>query len=257
MTLQQLLNIPLPIIQAPMAGVQDHALAAAVSEVGGLGSLPCATIGPEEMRRQMIALRGKTSGPFNVNFFCHAEPGVDEGRAAGWRSVLAPYFAEFGVDASSIVAGPQRLPFNHDAADVVCELKPAVVSFHFGLPSAELLERVRGCGAKILSTATNVAEATWLEARGVDAIIAQGSEAGGHRGIFLSKDLNTQCGTLALVPQVVAAVKVPVIAAGGIADARGGGGGDGAGGGGGAGGDGLFALHGGDDGCTASCGTEE
>ncbi|HQR09381.1 MAG TPA: nitronate monooxygenase, partial [Gemmatales bacterium] len=221
MTLQQLLNIPLPIIQAPMAGVQDHVLAAAVSEAGGLGSLPCATIGPEEMRRQIIALRGKTSGPFNVNFFCHAEPGVDEGRAAAWRKLLAPYFAEFGVDINTVPAGPQRLPFNHDAADVVCALKPAVVSFHFGLPSAELLQRVRGCGAKILSTATNVAEAKWLEARGVDAIIAQGSEAGGHRGIFLSKDLNTQCGTLALVPQVVAAVKVPVIAAGGIADARG------------------------------------
>jgi len=220
-TLQQLLNIPLPIIQAPMAGVQDHALAAAVSEAGGLGSLPCATLSPEEMRRQLTLLRGKTSRPFNVNFFCHAEPGVDEGREAAWRKLLAPYFAEFEVDAKSIAAGPRRLPFNDEAADVVCEFKPAVVSFHFGLPSSELLERVRGCGAKILSTATNVVEAKWLEARGVDAIIAQGSEAGGHRGIFLSKDLNTQTGTLALVPQIVAAVKVPVIAAGGIADARG------------------------------------
>lgn len=220
-TLQQLFQIPLSIIQAPMAGVQDYTLAAAVSEAGGLGSLPCATLGPEEMRKQLLALRRQTSKPFNVNFFCHTMPQPDLKREAAWRAALAPYFAEFGIDANNIPAGPTRLPFNHDAADILCEVKPAVVSFHFGLPSSKLLERVRGCGAKILSTATTVAEAKWLEARGVDAIIAQGIEAGGHRGNFLSNDLNTQVGTLALVPQVVAAVKVPVIAAGGIADAKG------------------------------------
>ncbi|WP_202947284.1 NAD(P)H-dependent flavin oxidoreductase, partial [Zavarzinella formosa] len=221
MTFQQLFNVALPVIQAPMAGVQDGALAAAVSGAGGLGSLPCAMLAPEGIRKQWGAIRAKTSKPVNVNFFCHTMPAPDPEREAVWRAALAPYFAEFGIDPDTIPAGPGRLPFSHEAADVLDEIRPEVVSFHFGLPSPELLKRARRCGAKILSTATTVAEAKWLETRGVDAIIAQGSEAGGHRGNFLSDDLNTQTGTLALVPQVVAAVRVPVIAAGGIADARG------------------------------------
>src|SRR5204862_6161723 len=122
---------------------------------------------------------------------------------------------------NTVTGGPGRLPFGDEAADAVAELKPAVVSFHFGLPSEALLARVRNCGAKILSSATTVGEARWLEAHGVDAIIAQGIEAGGHRGSFLSEDLTLQPGTFALVPQIVDAVKVPVIAAGGIADSRG------------------------------------
>jgi len=156
-----------------------------------------------------------------VNFFCHVPPKPDAGREAAWRSALSPYFAELGIDPGAIAAGPGRAPFSAEAAGLLREFRPAVVSFHFGLPPADLLTLVRGFGAKIFSSATTVDEARWLEAHGVDGVIAQGLEAGGHRGIFLSEDLSTQVGTFALLPQVVAAVKVPVIAAGGIADAKG------------------------------------
>ena len=221
MTLQQLLGVDLPIIQAPMAGVQGSALAVAVSNAGGLGSLPCAMLGPEALRQELAAIAARTAKPYNVNFFCHAPPMADAVREAGWRAALAPYFAELGIDASAIPTGAGRRPFDDQAADLLAESRPAVVSFHFGLPAPALLARVRGWGARILCSATTVDEARWLEARGVDAVIAQGIEAGGHRGSFLSDDLYRQLGTFALVPQIAAAVKVPVIAAGGIADARG------------------------------------
>jgi nitronate monooxygenase len=221
MTLQQLLGIPLPIIQAPMAGVQGSALAVAVSNAGGLGSLPCAMLGLDGVRAELAAISRQTTAPFNANFFCHMPPAPDIEREREWRAALSPYFAEFGIDPEAVPASAGRLPFSHDAADLLAAFQPAVVSFHFGLPPADLLRRVRGWGAKILSSATTVEEARWLEAHGADAIIAQGVEAGGHRGIFLSDDLTTQVGTFALVPQIVQAVKVPVIAAGGIADARG------------------------------------
>jgi nitronate monooxygenase len=221
MTLQELLGIDLPIIQAPMAGVQGSELTVAVCNAGGLGSLPCAMLSLDAMRKELAAIRATTIKPFNVNFFCHAEPTPNAEKEAAWRAALAPYFAELGIDANAIPTGPARMPFNSEAADVLDEFRPAVVSFHFGLPSDDLLARVRNWGAKILSSATTVDEARWLEARGVDAIIAQGVEAGGHRGMFLSEDLNSQVGTLALVPQIVRTVKVPVIAAGGIADAKG------------------------------------
>jgi nitronate monooxygenase len=219
-TLQGLLGIELPIIQAPMAGVQGSALAVAVSGAGGLGSLPGAMLGPEQLRAELLVIAGQTARPFNVNFFCHPAPAPDAGREAQWRAVLAPYYAELGIDPGASPPAPIRAPFSDQAADVLAEFRPPVVSFHFGLPAPALLARVRGWGAKILSSATTVDEARWLEAHGVDAIIAQGIEAGGHRGSFLPADLEAQPGTLALVPQVVDAVKVPVIAAGGIADAR-------------------------------------
>jgi nitronate monooxygenase len=219
--LQSLLGIELPIIQAPMAGVQVSALAAAVSNAGGLGSLPCAMLSVDMMRAELTAIHAQTRKPFNVNFFCHAPPTPSAERDAAWRAALAPYYREFGIDAGTIGAGPGRAPFSAEAADALAEFKPAVVSFHFGLPAPELLARVKSWGAKILSSATTVAEARWLEAHGVDAIIAQGLEAGGHRGLFLSDDLTTQVGTLALVPQIIRQVRVPVIAAGGIADACG------------------------------------
>lgn len=219
--LQSLLGIELPIVQAPMAGVQASALAIAVSNAGGLGSLPCAMLTPASMRTELETLRAQTTRPFNVNFFCHSPPAIDAAREATWRAALASFHREFGIDAATIPAGPGRAPFSHEAADVLEPFRPAVVSFHFGLPSADLLTRVRGWGAKIMSSATTVDEARWLEAHGVDVVIAQGLEAGGHRGIFLSDDLTTQVGTFALLPQVVRAVKVPVIAAGGIADAQG------------------------------------
>jgi nitronate monooxygenase len=221
MTIQQLLDIKLPIIQAPMAGVQGSALAIAVSNAGALGSLPCAMLSLEAMLGELTAIRAKTNKPFNVNFFCHVPPAPSAEREAAWRAALAPYYDEYEIDAASIPAGPGRMPFSADAADVLAEFRPAVVSFHFGLPSAELLARVKAWGSKILSSATTVEEARWLEAHGVDAIIAQGIEAGGHRGIFLSDDLTSQVGTFALLPQLVRAVKLPVIAAGGIADAQG------------------------------------
>ncbi len=221
MTLQQLLGIELPIIQAPMAGVQGSALAVAVSNAGGLGSLPCAMLTPDAIRTELAAIKAQTAKPVNVNFFCHVPPAPSTEREALWRAALTPYFAEFGIDASTVPAGPGRAPFSTEAAQVLSQFKPAVVSFHFGLPSADLLARVRAWGSKIWSSATTLEEALWLEAHGVDAIIAQGLEAGGHRGIFLSEDLSTQVGTFALLPQVVRKVKVPVIAAGGIADANG------------------------------------
>jgi nitronate monooxygenase len=211
----------LPVIQAPMAGVQLGPLAVAVSNAGGLGSLPCAMLSPEQIRAELKAIQAATSRPYNVNFFCHTPPAADEKREAQWRALLGTYYREYGIDPGSIAAGPGRAPFSAEAADVLEEFRPAVVSFHFGLPSAGLLARVRRLGARILSSATTVDEARWLEAHGVDAVIAQGNEAGGHRGNFLSSDVTTQVGTLALLPQVVRAVKVPVIAAGGIADAQG------------------------------------
>jgi len=211
----------LPIIQAPMAGVQAGALAAAVSAAGGLGSLPCALLAPEAIAKEIGAITSRTANPYNVNFFCHTPPAPDAGREGEWRRVLAPYYREYDIDAESIPPGPGRAPFTDEAADALETFRPPIVSFHFGLPSAKLLARVKSWGSKVLASATTVEEARWLEAKGVDAVIAQGLEAGGHRGIFLSGDLTTQVGTLALLPQVVAAVRVPVVAAGGIADAKG------------------------------------
>jgi nitronate monooxygenase len=220
-TLQELLDIELPIIQAPMAGVQNSTLALAVSEAGGLGSLPCALLSLDSMRTELTTITAGTRRPFNVNFFCHPPLTHTAEREAAWRAALAPYYHEYGVDVAAVLAGPGRVPFQADAADVLEAFRPPVVSFHFGLPPAPLLARVRAWGSKILASATTVDEARWLEAQGVDAIIAQGLEAGGHRGSFLSDDLTRQAGTFALVPQVVQAVKLPVIAAGGIADAKG------------------------------------
>lgn len=204
-----------------MAGAQASAMAMAVSGAGGLGSLPCAMLDTSALRNELRAIASRTQQPINVNFFCHLVPVADAPREAAWREKLAPYYAEFGIDAAGIASGPGRAAFNESMAEVLEEFRPRVVSFHFGLPSDALLERVRRLGAKIMSSATTVTEALWLESKGVDAVIAQGLEAGGHRGIFLSDDLSTQVGTFALLPQIVKAVKVPVIAAGGIADAAG------------------------------------
>ena len=219
--IRDLFDIELPIIQAPMAGVQGSALAIAASNAGGLGSLPSATLSLDALRAELKAIASATSNPYNVNFFCHPAPDQNPERETEWRELLRPYYEEFGIDISTIPSGPGRAPFSHDAADVLSEFKPPIVSFHFGLPSPNLLQRVRAWGARVLSSATTVDEARWLEARGADAIIAQGVEAGGHRGIFLTADLTTQVGTFALVRQIAEAVRVPVIAAGGIADPEG------------------------------------
>ncbi len=220
--LTQLLGSRLPIIQAPMAGVQGSALALAVCKAGALGSLPCAMLSADALRAELTLLAERSSGaPWNLNFFAHQPPQPDAGREAAWRASLARLHAEYGIDPAAIPAGAGRTPFSDAIADLVEPFRPPVVSFHFGLPSPALMARVRGWGSKILSSATTVDEALWLQQQGVDAIIAQGLEAGGHRGHFLSDDLTAQMGSFALLPQVVRAVTVPVIAAGGIADAAG------------------------------------
>lgn len=205
-----------------MAGVQGSALAIAVSNAGGLGSLPCAMLDPSAIRAELEAIAAQTAHPYNVNFFCHRPPARDESREQAWRTVLNPYYEEFDIDPASIPAKPDdRAPFGPEVAAVLEAFKPPVVSFHFGLPSPELFARVKSWGTKILCSATTVDEAIRLERQGVDAVIAQGVEAGGHRGMFLSDELTTQVGTFALLPQVARAVQLPVIAAGGIADPAG------------------------------------
>jgi nitronate monooxygenase len=219
--LLDLLELDVPIIQAPMAGAQLSAMAIAVSQAGGLGSLPCAMLSPDQARREMETIRSATAKPYNVNFFCHRTPAPAPEREAHWRQRLAPYYTEMGLDPAALVHAASRAPFDEAMCAVVEDLAPAVVSFHFGLPNEPLLARVKKAGALVLASATTVEEATWLAARGCDAIIAQGLEAGGHRGLFLTGDLATQLPTIALVPLIVDAVSVPVIASGGIMDSRG------------------------------------
>jgi nitronate monooxygenase len=221
LSVNALLGTDIPLIQAPMAGVQGSALAIAVSNAGALGSLPAAMLTPEALRSELQALRAGTTRPFNVNFFCHTPPVPDAAREAAWRATLAPFYTEAGLDITAVPAGAGRVPFSAEAADLLEAFRPAVVSFHFGLPAPELVQRIKRWGAKVLSSATTVDEARWLESHGADAIIAQGLEAGGHRGMFLTDDVTTQVGTFALLPQIVRAVNVPVIAAGGIADGAG------------------------------------
>ena len=219
--LLDLIGIELPIVQAPMAGASGSEMAIATSEAGGLGSLPCAMLNVDKTRDEIATIQQRTSKPLNVNFFCNTPPEPDAARDAAWEERLAGFYAELGVQPPTTTAAAGRAPFDELKCEVVEKLKPRVVSFHFGLPSRTLLERVKACGSVVLSSATTVAEARWLEDNGCDAIIAQGAEAGGHRGMFLTRDIATQPGTFALVPQVVDAVKLPVIAAGGIADGRG------------------------------------
>jgi nitronate monooxygenase len=217
----ELFGIELPIIQAPMASCVFSEMVVAVSEAGGLGSLPCALLSLEQMRSELETIRRRTSRPIHVNFFCHTPPQVDATRERLWGQCLQRYYDELGLAQNTQVPSANRASFDDKMCDLVVEFHPEVVSFHFGLPEEKLVKRIRNTGAKIVSSATTVDEARWLEDRGCDAIIAQGYEAGGHRGIFLSEDVSTQAGTMALVPQVADAVKVPVIAAGGIGDARG------------------------------------
>ena len=216
-----LLGVRLPLIQAPMAGVQDAELALAVSAAGALGSLPCAMLGRDVLRQELQRIRAQAGAVVNINFFCHRPSAVDPQRAAQWRERLAPHYLRWNLDPAMPWPPATRAPFDAQVADLLTEFQPPVVSFHFGLPAPDLLARIRGWGGRILSSATTVAEGVWLQDHGVDAVIAQGLEAGGHRAMFLSDDLDTQLGTLALVPQRVRALRVPVIAAGGVADASG------------------------------------
>ena len=220
MAINSLLGTEFPIIQAPMAGVQDSALVIAVSNAGGLGSLPCAMLTPETLYAELTAIKSQTEKPFNVNFFCHTPPEPNIECELKWLEILQPYFKEFDINSADIKRGAGREPFSVKAADILEEFKPPVVSFHFGLPSNSLLSRVKDWGATILASATTIEEAKWLEKNGADAIIAQGIEAGGHRGMFLSNDLSTQIERFALVTRLIERVKLPVIAAGGISSAK-------------------------------------
>jgi nitronate monooxygenase len=216
-----LFGVELPILQAPMAGSSDAAMAIEVARAGGLGALACAMWSPDQVRAQLGIFRQQSARPVNLNFFTHRTPAADPQREAGWVQRLSGYYRELGLEPPALPAGPARLPFDAAYCELMEELRPQVVSFHFGLPDAALLRRVKNIGAKVIASATTVAEARRLEDGGCDAVIAQGVEAGGHRGMFLDSDIAAQVGTMALLPQVVDAVSVPVIAAGGIADARG------------------------------------
>jgi nitronate monooxygenase len=210
-----------PLLLAPMAGSGGAALAIAVARAGGLGSIPCASMSLETIESEVKAFRAATGARINLNFFAHAPVTPTEQATQRWLARLAPYFAEYGIDPSSLPKAGGRAPFDAAMCSLVESLRPEVVSFHFGLPADALLDRVKATGAVIIASATTVAEGRWLEAHGCDAVIAQGNEAGGHRGNFLTDDMATQPGTISLVPQLVDALKVPVIAAGGIVDGRG------------------------------------
>ena len=215
------LGVELPIVQAPMAGSSGVALAVAVARAGGLGSLPTAMLPAGLIEQQIDEFRQSVDAPVNLNFFCHREPDVSESELDAWSAMVSRYDDELGVDRAALPSAPARFAFGAEACQLIESRRPEVVSFHFGLPAPELVERVRGTGAVVMSSATTVAEAVWLEQHGCDVVIAQGAEAGGHRGMFLSDDVLSQPGTMALVPRVVDAVALPVIAAGGIADGRG------------------------------------
>src|SRR3954468_2810776 len=219
--LLDLFKTEFPIVLAPMAGVMDQDLVIAAAQGGALGSLPCAMIPVEKAREQISIVRQRVAAPINLNFFCHTPVAADPAREAGWKARLKPYYDELGLDPAAPVNAANRSPFDEAMCALVEEMKPEVVSFHFGLPDAALVRRVKAAGAIVMSSATIVKEAIWLEEHGADVIIAQGAEAGGHRGMFLTDNIAQQPGTFALVPQVVDAVRVPVIAAGGISDGRG------------------------------------
>jgi nitronate monooxygenase len=219
--LLDLFKIEVPIVQAPMAGVQDADIMIGAAQGGALASLPCAMISVEKAREQISIVRQRVSAPLNMNFFCHKAVEISGDQDARWRKRLAPYFRELGLDPDAVIPAANRAPFDAAMCELVEELKPDVVSFHFGLPDKALVKRVKDAGCLVMSSATIVREAVWLEQNGADVIIAQGAEAGGHRGMFLTESIANQPGTFALVPQVVDAVRVPVIAAGGIADGRG------------------------------------
>lgn len=217
-SLIDLLQIQHPIIQAPMAGASTPQMAAASANAGCIGSLGCAMMSAEVYTKTFQQTRTLTNGALNMNFFCHVEPKIDADKVQKIESILTPYYEELGIDEMP-KAVPTHFPFGGEVAEAVLVSSPNVISFHFGLPEQKYVEALKQKGVKILCSATTVAEAKDLEARGVDAIIAQGWEAGGHHGFYLENH-TAAIGTMALVPQLVDAVNIPIVAAGGIADGR-------------------------------------
>lgn len=213
------LKTELAIIQAPMAGVQNAKLAVAVCEAGGLGSLPCAMLSAELLKSELDYLSQHTDKPYNLNFFCHQTSDYTLAQQTAWHNLLTPYFDEFAVDVSQFTRNASRQPINQQIIDIIAPYTPAVVSFHFGLPSREIVSQIKAWGGTVLSSATTLDEARWLQANGADAVIAQGIEAGGHRAHFLSMDLSLQPTTAQLVRECVE-LDIPVIAAGGICTAE-------------------------------------
>jgi nitronate monooxygenase len=218
--LTRALNIDFPIIQAPMAGATTPAMAAAAANAGALGSLGCAMMGAEAMAEELRAAQAGTNRSLNVNFFVHDRPVPDEDLNAEVAARLAPWYDRLGAGAVKAPADTTPM-FDKALCEAVIACGPTVASFHFGLPEAALVERLKAAGILILSSATSAEEASWLEDHGADIIVAQGAEAGGHNGWFLPRRGADLTGTMALVPRVVDAVSVPVVAAGGIADGRG------------------------------------
>jgi len=216
-----LLSLDHPLFQAPMAGADSPALAIGVAQAGGLGALGAAMLSASDLRERFSQIRKATSKPINLNFFCHENPSPDLERENQWREKLKPYYVELGLNLDAIVDGPQRQPFNEEFCSLLEELKPGVVSFHFGFPEATLVKRLKNAGQVLMASASSIEEAKWLEERGCDVIIAQGLEAGGHQTMFLFDDLSKLQKTSDLVKQFVKAVKTPVVAAGGIGDAKG------------------------------------
>ena len=215
----ELLGIAHPIIQAPMAGSTTPAIVAAVSNAGGLGSLGCARDTGQSLRQRAGEIRRATNKPYNLNFFVHKNPPPDPDGVARMARRLKPYYDELGLGEAP---EPKQIypDFDDGIVDALLELRPPIVSFHYGMPDADAVAALKNVGSVIISSATTAEEARWLEDAGADAIIAQGYEAGGHRGTR-EPSTDTGLGGIALIPQVADAVKVPVIAAGGIADGRG------------------------------------
>ncbi len=216
------IGVVLPIVQAPMAGVSTPELAAAVSEAGGLGSIAVGAVDAAGARAMIDTTRAGTRKPFNVNVFCHKPATPDRARESAWLGALRPAFARFGK-APPAAIGEIYASFVADPAmqDLLVETRPSVVSFHFGLPAARVIARLKAAGIVLFSTATNIDEARAAADAGVDAIVAQGFEAGGHRGVFDPAAPDPQLGILALTRLLVRGAPLPVIAAGGIMDGAG------------------------------------
>ncbi|HGS7514463.1 TPA: NAD(P)H-dependent flavin oxidoreductase [Klebsiella quasipneumoniae subsp. quasipneumoniae] len=221
-SLLSLLDIDYPLIQAPMAGVSTPALAAAVSHAGALGSLGLGASTVAQAEALIVATRQLTDRPFNVNLFCHAPPRRDVRREADWAETLRPHFTRFGSIPPASLREIYQTFIGHTAMlELLLDLSPAVVSFHFGLPEREAIQRLRQQGIVTLATATSLKEAQVIEEQGIDVVVAQGFEAGGHRGIFDPQEPDAQMSTFILVQHLRRRLTIPVVAAGGIMDGAG------------------------------------